>query len=1248
MAAAFKEHKIMKSNFALLLSLITFGFVTACATEPVQGPGLGTANAGLSSEVPTDFSTIQAAINAADEGDTITILSGNYTENLNIEKDLVLVGPGVDSTVIFGTINVSLGAHADIAGLTLDGSLSSTNSVGIHAIDSQITLNNMEVRNFNEGVVITELLGSVGASSVNTTVIDGCAATGLRLVDVAAGFTLTNSILQFNSGHGLWIDWILSTIIPEDTVLAHNLFFANGYGYGSAAGVRSTGSNVKLVNSIVTSNNVGVSCSGCPASQCIVWGNITNYDGGFAGPGTIQKDPRFTAAASGDFTLLFDSPAIDAGSDGYSIAKDMAGTERPQGLKPDIGPYEFALPSTTVLLAITEVMANPVFEGTGEYIEIYNYGTESVDLEDFQLTDGDQTDLITGFEGGATILEPNAYALILDPDYAGDYEIPLGTLWLTVSDDKTLGSGISTSDPIRIFLANGTTLIDSYSFPFNPGNGLSVEKQNIEDGDIAGNWVTSPCGESPGEDNCANLPPNLSAQILIAINEVMANPLVETTGEFVELYNFSGAGIDVGGMVLADGDTTDTITGYNSNNTVIPAGHFGVILDPDYADQYLIPDDAVLLTVSESTTLGNGLAVNDPISLIDGVTGVIIDTYTHNFNPGNGISTEKVDYSIGDIPSNYVSSTCGDGASPGSINCVLVDGASPIAGATLSIMEVMANPLDEDTGEYIELLNFGFEPIDLAGFRISDGDQEDRLQAFEGSATVLAPGALALIVDAEYAGQYPVPGDVILLTTHDTTVGGGLSTNDPIRLRAPKGAKAIDTFSSPFNPGNGISIEKIDLLIGDVSENWIDSPCIASPGTENCSSAGVPESDLGTTGLTISEVMANPYDEVKREYVEIFNAGSVGVDLSGWNISDGDSIDAIVGWNGGSAFVPAGSFAVILDPDYQGGYSIPSEAVRLTVGDSTIGNGLSTTDTLKLLKPDGINVVSTFSFPFNAGNGKAIERVTLTTGDVQANWDVSTCDKDAGDGNDFASPGERNCIDPYGGLTGTKPMGQACPFGSADCLSGLCAVDLLTFETFCTADCSLETCSEGFQCSPTLDVNYDALCTPVGGTTPNVVINEVLYDSVGSDTNVFVELYGPPGAILDGLTLVGINGNGGKIYRTVALTGIIPDDGFFVVAHPDAESNVVAEADQISTKADFQNGPDTLQIRMGNDLLDSLGYGDFGGTSVFGGESNPCPDVETNSGLSIGRLLDGGDSDNNADDFGVLASPSPGAPNTGE
>src|SRR5262245_36032059 len=50
--------------------------------------------------VPTDYPTIQAAIDAAQAGDAITVLAGTYTEQLRISKDLEIVGAGVKSTII--------------------------------------------------------------------------------------------------------------------------------------------------------------------------------------------------------------------------------------------------------------------------------------------------------------------------------------------------------------------------------------------------------------------------------------------------------------------------------------------------------------------------------------------------------------------------------------------------------------------------------------------------------------------------------------------------------------------------------------------------------------------------------------------------------------------------------------------------------------------------------------------------------------------------------------------------------------------------------------------------------------------------------------------------------------------------------------------------------------------------------------------------------------------------------------------
>jgi len=153
-----------------------------------------------------------------------------------------------------------------------------------------------------------------------------------------------------------------------------------------------------------------------------------------------------------------------------------------------------------------------------------------------------------------------------------------------------------------------------------------------------------------------------------------------------------------------------------------------------------------------------------------------------------------------------------------------------------------------------------------------------------------------------------------------------------------------------------------------------------------------------------------------------------------------------------------------------------------------------------------------------------------------------------------------------------------------------------------------------------------------------VVINEVLYDPPGEDAGCFVELMGTPGLSLDDYFVAGVNGNGGKQYNLIDLSGYrIPSDGYFVVA----QDENVPNADLIDSKVDFQNGPDNIELWRGDNKIDSVGYGDFS-EAVFTGEGEPTFDL---SGYSIGRRPDGADTNNNSIDFVGLPLASPGASN---
>jgi predicted extracellular nuclease len=64
---------------------------------------------------------------------------------------------------------------------------------------------------------------------------------------------------------------------------------------------------------------------------------------------------------------------------------------------------------------------------------------------------------------------------------------------------------------------------------------------------------------------------------------------------------------------------------------------------------------------------------------------------------------------------------------------------------------------------------------------------------------------------------------------------------------------------------------------------------------------------------------------------------------------------------------------------------------------------------------------------------------------------------------------------------------------------------------------------------------------PLTTNGPAVFINEIHYDNDGTDAGEAIEIAGPAGTDLEGWSLVLYNGNGGAVYNTTSLSGVIPD-----------------------------------------------------------------------------------------------------------
>ena len=157
-----------------------------------------------------------------------------------------------------------------------------------------------------------------------------------------------------------------------------------------------------------------------------------------------------------------------------------------------------------------------------------------------------------------------------------------------------------------------------------------------------------------------------------------------------------------------------------------------------------------------------------------------------------------------------------------------------------------------------------------------------------------------------------------------------------------------------------------------------------------------------------------------------------------------------------------------------------------------------------------------------------------------------------------------------------------------------------------------------------------------------VFINEIHYDNTGIDAGEAIEIAGPAGTNLAGWSIVLYNGNGGAVYDTDALSGIIPDQeggyGTFVLNY--AVNGI-------------QNGaPDGIALVNGSTVVQFLSY--EGTFAAVGGPANGMTSTDigvaevdtTPAGQSL-QLTGTGD---NYGDFawaGVAASTF-GAPNSGQ
>ncbi len=226
--------------------------------------------------VPGDFPSIQAAVDAASDGDEIVVAPGVYRENLALGKDVYLRsadGPGVttiDGAGVGRVITLTEGAsagHATVEGFTIRGGAGVSEGGGLQLTSASAVIrgNHIEENRACNGVGITAV---GGAPRIEGNIIRYNARAG------CSGGSGGGGILLRTAGSAV----VVGNAIEYNTISSGA---GGGISLGSAGTPRIEG-NVIRYNS-ASSNGGGIylsNASNADVVQNLVYGNVASSGGG--------------------------------------------------------------------------------------------------------------------------------------------------------------------------------------------------------------------------------------------------------------------------------------------------------------------------------------------------------------------------------------------------------------------------------------------------------------------------------------------------------------------------------------------------------------------------------------------------------------------------------------------------------------------------------------------------------------------------------------------------------------------------------------------------------------------------------------------------------------------------------------------------------------------------------------------------------------------------------------------------------
>lgn len=424
------------------------------------------------------------------------------------------------------------------------------------------------------------------------------------------------------------------------------------------------------------------------------------------------------------------------------------------------------LSGAATTIRISEFLADPkaVDDRDGEWIELYNTGSEPVNLRDWVIADLGRerytikTDLWIG---------PGLY-LVLARN--GDFSANGGVLAHHVYTGLALGNQ---QDALLLIAPDGNEVdrvVWGGDSGLKPRAGMSLERHLPADPSVwevaTTSWPSS-AGDlgSPGDPyrpaptstpSPPAVPPLQPGQRTIWISEFLADPkaVSDSNGEWIELYNSGSETVNLRGWVLTDlGGERHTI----SADLLIAPGAYvllarngdaatngGVTADYLYQGFSLANnEDEIMLLAPDGSEIDRVLWGGDSGLAIK--AGKSLERTTFAADAAWALATTAWPNSAGDLGTPRAAYVPGATPLP-TTTATPTPGPWPVAttAAALVIDEVLYRGSDQ---EFVALLNLGATPIDLTGWSVGDAQ---RARSSEGmlalpSGYLLGPGETFVI-----------------------------------------------------------------------------------------------------------------------------------------------------------------------------------------------------------------------------------------------------------------------------------------------------------------------------------------------------------------------------------------------------------------------------------------------------------------------------------------------------------------------